>query len=175
MFLGGCILLLPIENNWLWTLLLFYNYSWCNIVGPDLDQITITDQEGRALRGTKKSGCIIGFFGALWVAYWFMYAWLISLFGGHRSWASHGFEIGTIIRMAYYNFGIVATVFEFENFIKYLWQSPIITFNLHLNIWLIPYLVTQFVSWSVADGIHLILDIKSVEKILGTYGKNNRR
>jgi uncharacterized metal-binding protein len=154
---------------------LFFNYSWCNVVDPDLDQISLGSQEGRALRGTKRFGCFVGFFGALWVSYWFMYAFFIGLVGGHRSVFSHGVVIGTIGRMIYFNVPIFLFFVGVGDIGKAYFQWANTLHNLYLEVWLLPYVITQLTAWLIADQIHLTLDLVWVEKMLGTYGKNNRK
>ena len=85
----------------LYPIFFYINYLLCNIIDPDADQIGVTSSEGIVLRSTKKF--YLGFFGAIFVSYTFIYAYLIGLVGGHRSVFSHGWGIGTIGRMIFYN------------------------------------------------------------------------
>lgn len=144
----------------IWCIFSLFNYFICRWIDPDLDQIGITLQEGRMLRDSRKLSCFVGFFGALWVSYWFMYAWLIGLVGGHRSIASHGFAIGGFIRMIYLNLLLlfVLVLLALNGIVNWHWQNAF--YNLYLDIWLAPYLITQFFNWLLADSIHLALDYK---------------
>jgi len=66
----------------------------CGLLGqalsPDLDQQDLTRSDWLVLRR-------LGPLGGLWLALWFLYAWLIP----HRHWASHAPVIGTVGRVLY--------------------------------------------------------------------------
>jgi uncharacterized metal-binding protein len=127
-------------------------------IDPDEDQIGITLSEGRALRGTKNINPFIGFIGAFHVAYWLIYAYMIGLVGGHRSVFSHGWIIGTVLRIIYFNIPFAVGLWLFYNWavVNWGWHDPI--WSLYLDWWLAPYLLSQFLAWFVSDGMHLILD-----------------
>lgn len=160
LFLGiFCYLLVP--YFYLYPMFFYLNYLLCNIISPDADQIGITSDEGIILRTTKRFW--IGFFGALFVSYSFIYAYLIGLVGGHRSVFSHGWIIGTIGRMFYYNipFYYFCWMFYLYGIRNWNWSLSIGLYeSTKMEIWLSPYLLSQFLAWLVGDGIHLILDSK---------------
>ena len=154
----GLLLFLGHVNSYVFILSYFVSYAIGAVLDPDADQWSLTQGEGRVLRTTRRFTFIIGFFGALWVSYWFMYAWFVSLFGGHRSWISHGFIIGTVIRIIFFNViigAILIAVFSY-GVINFGWSS--ITYELYLDVWVSPYLLGQFLAWFISDGIHLMLD-----------------
>ncbi len=137
------------------------NYGLGYVIDPDNDAYSITLSEGIILRETKKFH--IGFFGACHVSYWFIYAYLIGLVGGHRSPFSHSWGLGTVLRIIYFNIPLVVTLSLFCNFaiIKLGWQMNgfnDISNSLFLNWWVAPYLLSQFTAWFISDGMHLILD-----------------
>jgi hypothetical protein len=125
-----------------------------SVVEPDLDQIGITSSEGRAMRGTKAGGALTGMLGAFWVAYWLIYAYLIGLVGGHRSKFSHGVGIGTLGRIFYFNFPFAVLL----GILCWYWGWSDWAYQLYLDVWLVPYLLSQFLAWFLTDGVHLILD-----------------
>ena len=161
--LGGFIFLLAIllklENSILYPVFLYLNYLQCHIINPDNDQPSLTLAEGIVLRVSKRFW--MGFFGALFVCYSFMYAYIIGLFGGHRSWASHGWVIGTIGRMIYFSIlPISITLYNIYIYAIARWNAPLNATLQSIFLWeyLKIYLFTQFIAWNIGDGIHLILD-----------------
>ena len=134
------------------------NYALGSVVEPDLDQISVTSSEGRFMRFTKKIGFVIGIFGAIWVGWWTIYAYVI---GGHfaktgrkRNPKSHGFEIGTIGRIVWFNLpfaAIIAGVCWYYGWKDWYYQ-------IYGDIWMKPYFLSQFLALSFSDGIHLFLD-----------------
>ena len=127
------------------------------------------------MRGTKKYW--LGFLGAIFVAYGFIYAYVIGLFGGHRSLASHGFIVGTIGRMIFYNIPMYF-IFHFlygYGLSNWGWTPTIgVYLSFGMEVWLLPYLSTQFLAWFFGDGIHLILDLKWSKGKLYTPISNRR-
>jgi hypothetical protein len=129
-----------------------------NFIGPDLDLPGLNDDDGRMMRFGKKINPILTIFGYTTVAYWFFYSWIISLFGGHRSFASHGFGIGTILRIIYFNIPIFIGLFFGY---KYgVFGTGGIWFATYMDIWFLPYLLSQFGVWLITDSTHLMLDKK---------------
>ena len=158
---------LGIEYNYLYPLFFYINYSACNIISPDADQIGVTSDEGIVLRTTKKFW--IGFIGALFVSYSFIYAYIIGLVGGHRSFFSHGWVIGTIGRMVFYNIPLYCFLWSIYNYGIQNWNWVLsigIYESTKMKIWLIPYLSMQFLAWFIGDGIHIILDSEIAKGIL---------
>lgn len=153
--------------NWInpYLFFLFYciNYGLGAIIDPDEDQPGLTLAEGRVLRGTKGINPIFGFVGAFHVAYWFIYAYIIGLAGGHRSWLSHQWIIGTIFRMIYFNIPFFVGLWMFYSYTISAWGWVYngfedIAYAFYANWWFAPYLLSQFLAWFVSDGMHLILD-----------------
>jgi hypothetical protein len=146
--------------NWLYPAFILYHFVLCEFHSPDLDQIGLSKDEGDILRTFKKLK--IGLAGAVIVAWWFIYAYFIGLLGGHRSWASHGWVIGTIGRIIFFNIPFAVFLagwhlYGVANWGYDLW-SEIGWGYFYMDKWLSTYLVCQFVSWNIGDGIHLILD-----------------
>jgi len=164
-----------ISHSYLYILFFYINYLLCNIISPDADQIGITSDEGIVLRTTKKFW--IGFLGAMFVSYSFIYAYLIGLVGGHRSFFSHGWVIGTIGRMIFYNTPLYIFLWNFYNYgiQNWNWSLSIGLYeSTKMELWLMPYLSMQFLAWFIGDSIHLILDLEIAKGIL-YIPKNNTR
>lgn len=107
-----------------------FGYLLGYICSPDLDQIGLSSDEGRALK-------IFGPFGVLWIMIWLPYAYIIP----HRSFASHGWLFSTILRMIY--------LFGLPLFL--IWYK----FNYIPSIDL---LVGTFLGQLFSDSIHIFLD-----------------
>jgi len=140
----------------------------CEIIDPDNDQLSITISEGTVLRFTRRF--YIGFLGALFVSYSFLYAYIIGLFGGHRSLASHGWFIGTIGRMIFYNipFFIFMNVIYLYGTFQGWFDKESFYEIFKFEVWVYPYLQSQFVAWFIGDATHLILDTEWAKGILYT-------
>jgi len=67
------------------------------LIDPDLDMVQIT-------RSEWQMGQAVGIVSRLWVWFWWPYAWLVP----HRSWISHKPLVGTVIRVAYLLFPLLA-------------------------------------------------------------------
>jgi hypothetical protein len=154
-------------NPVLFTVFYIVNYSLAIIVEPDLDQLGLTSSEGRAMRGSKRANILVGLLGAFWVMWWFLYAWFIGLVGGHRSLFSHGAIVGTIGRMVWFNLPIAAFLFG----IKWYWGWSDWWYQLYMDVWLCPYLLSQLLAWILSDAVHLTLDTEWSKGILYTPTK----
>lgn len=168
----GAVLLIAFRWNWLYPLFLYLNFALCDFIDPDLDHGIVTKGEWDALRIAKRY--YLGLIGAIFVAYSFIYAYLI---GKHRSWKSHGWIIGTIGRMIWFNLPLGTLVAYMVNHSIVNWGTPswdIVGFNYYwMNVWLKPYLLAQFIAWSIGDGTHLLLDTEWAKGNL--YTPNKRR
>lgn len=162
----GAILLFS-TFNFLWPVLLYFNFLICDFLDPDADQLGWTKSEGDLMRTLRRFK--LGLLGILWVNHWMIYAEIIRGLGGHRSWASHGWVIGTVGRMIWFNIPIAGFFYGFYLYGLSKWN--LLTFDVigwryfHMDVWLIPYLVTQLISWLIGDGIHLVLDTEWFKKI----------
>jgi hypothetical protein len=136
----------------------FLQYFLARYVDPDNDQPGLTNAEGRMMRTGKGIGRGFTFFGYLSVAYWFMYAWLISLAGGHRSVFSHSLILGTGIRIIYFNIPVALILFLIYKYGNSNWNWQNGSYQLYLDVWAKPYLLSQFIIWSITDGAHLFMD-----------------
>jgi hypothetical protein len=155
----GFLYVYGVKYFYLYPIFFYMNYSLCDVFNPDNDLISITSGEGIILRTTKKYW--LGFLGALLVSYGFLYSYLIGLVGGHRSKFSHSMILGTLGRMIFYNFPGYIFLLNFYSYGIRNWGWTL-TIGLYesckMEIWLAPYLISQFLAWSIGDGIHLILD-----------------
>ena len=168
----GIVLFLISGLNLLYPIFTYVNFFICDFVDPDNDQLTLTKADGDILRTFRRFK--LGLLGAMIVGYWTLYAELMLYFGGHRSWASHGWLVGTIGRMICFNLPIGAILYFFylKGYAEWGWHtfSQVGWNYFYMNVWLIPYLVTQLISWSIGDTIHLVLDTKWWKD---NYGRKN--
>lgn len=163
--IGGIIFIITslsgIRYQILYLIFYYINYLLCEVIDPDNDQLSLTNSEGIVLRTTRRF--YMGFFGALFISYSFLYAYLIGLVGGHRSLFSHGLIIGTLGRIIFYNIPLYIFFHAFYSFAltNWNWTTEISLYrSFWMDIWLLPYLSMQFLAWFVGDGIHLTLDSK---------------
>jgi hypothetical protein len=159
--LGIFLFLLKMKEPYayMYPLFLYWNYNLCRYINADDDQWSLTLAEGLILRTSKKY--YLGFFGALIVSYKFMYAYIAGLFGGHRSWFSHGIPFGTVGRMIFYDvpFYFMALNVYSYGVLYWEWVTGIDPLRLfYFDVWGIPFLTMQFVAWLYGDIIHAILD-----------------
>jgi hypothetical protein len=154
------LLVLHSAHSYLYPILFYINYLLCEIIDPDNDQLSLTMSEGIVLRSTRKVW--LGFLGALFVAYSFLYSYIIGLFGGHRSWLSHGWFTGTAFRMVFYNIPLFIVIWIFYSYGMLNWgwaeNNIPVKYFLYMDVWVKPYLITQALAWFYGDGVHLILD-----------------
>ncbi len=163
------------KYSYLYPLFIYYNYFLCQFIDPDADQISITSAEGRIMRLTKKFW--VGLFGAIFVSYQFIYAYLIGLVGGHRSIFSHGWVLGTIGRMIFFNAPLILFIYYIYLYATLHWNAPKNATLESIFFWnyLKIYLQTQFLTWMIGDGIHLILDTEFAKGTLYTPIKTTQR
>lgn len=100
---------------------------------PDLDQISITAAEGRLMRE-------IPLIGSLIVAYFVPYAYIMRIFGGHRSFMTHFPGFSTAVRILWAMIPWMALAWYF--------QKPI-PFEILIGI---------FIGLTIADLIHWLAD-----------------
>jgi len=109
-------------------------------IDPDLDQVGITNAEGRMMGELK-------IFGAITTAWFLPYAYIMRFVAigrkGHRNFFSHFPGVGTVIRLVWM-FWAIALVFWW-----YRWDY---TYPLHI-------LLGIFVGLTLADGVHYIADV----------------
>jgi uncharacterized metal-binding protein len=151
-----------------------------NIIGPDLDLISISSQDGRMITFGEKVakklsrlgfiGSIIGFFVGIipfmFSAWSSFYAYTMQFLGGHRNIFSHSPILSTLGRMIWFNiiiFIILLNVYSI-GVANWNWSSNYV-FELYLDIWLFDYFLAQFIAWSISDLIHLFLDSERFKHI----------
>jgi len=156
-------------KNVLYIPLIYINFWVCDVLDPDADQLGWTKSEGDFARITKKFK--IGFVGIIWFSWWSIYAYIVGMFGGHRSRTSHSLPWGTIGRMIWFNIPPFVLLFFIGSYgISHWWTTHQnwfsgVYWNLYLDVWLIPYFLSQFASWTVGDAIHLWLDFGNIKRI----------
>lgn len=154
------------------------NYFTTYYSDPDDDLAGITTSEYKLQRDTKKINKLVGLLGSIVVGYKGIYAYIIGAwFGGHRSWLSHKWPFSTIGRMVFYNFGLLWILNAIYGYMDafFDWGNTTMWYEFYMDVWFIPYLVTQFISWSLGDIIHITLDREDVKGILYVPESNKRR
>jgi uncharacterized metal-binding protein len=112
-----------------------FGYLLGRYIDPDIDQLVVTNAEGRLLRE-------LGLIGAIIVAFLFPYAYMSRWVGGHRSFLTHFPVISTALRLLYILVPLMMykwSLFENENFLLFL-----------LGTW---------IGLSISDFTHWILDV----------------
>lgn len=161
----------------------FINYWKGGYINPDLDLLLLTESEWQLLDDAKKLfyplkkygkigkffsfmfGWILGFIAVSIISWWLLYAYIAYK---HRSIWSHGWIIGTIGRMIHHNIMIMFIIFSFMG---YEYNE----FYIFVSLWIVPYLWSQFFTWFISDGIHLILDTEFAKGRLYTKKKRKRK
>jgi len=153
---------LKIDNPFLYPIFLYFNYWLTYYFDPDDDLSGMSSSEGRIQRDTKKINILFGLIGAIVVGYKNVYAYFAGLFGGHRSWFSHKVPFSMIGRMLVYNFGLFYFLYGMFGYMVdyYNLENADFQYELYLDIWLMPYLTTQFFAFLVQDVLHIMLDIR---------------
>lgn len=108
-------------------------------IDPDLDQISVTAAEGRMMREWK-------IFGVFLFMYFAPYAYIMRIFGGHRSFLTHFPVISTGIRLAYLL--ALPAIFIFTN-------------NIQVPVYVLFILVGVWAGLSYADFLHWVHDVLS--------------
>lgn len=130
---------LAISNPIDWALIQA-GYALGAFIDPDLDQISITQAEGRAMR---HFGCL----GAVWVAYWIPYGYILT----HRGKLSHLPFLSTLIRLVYVSVPLWILAFLVQRYLNY----PLLD-------WFIYYSKAYLPVWfglSLADFLHWSADM----------------
>lgn len=109
-------------------------YLFGRYIDPDLDQIGITEAEGRLIKDLK-------LFGVFIVAYWLPYGYIMK----HRSFLSHFPVVSTFIRIIYMFLPVIVLLALRPDLLSY---SPI----------LFPFLSGIFGGLAISDLIHYMLD-----------------
>ena len=145
-------------NEWFIVIfILFYLLCYSiaeHYISPDLDLLSISGQDGRAL--TKiKNNVILGIVGLLFAMWSMVYSWIMQFFGGHRG-LSHTFILGTLTRMIWFN----TPIFFILWFLKWYWgfEWNKIWYNFYMDWWLFGYVLGQFFSWLFSDVVHSVMD-----------------
>lgn len=125
-------------------------YSFGSYCTPDLDQIGLSSDEGRAMRK-------FGMLGVLWVMYWMPYAYLIP----HRSPLSHWPYLGALIRILYLSIPWVILLVVTGWWTWFQQFDPKEMAVCFLGFW-------NGLSW--ADTIHFALDTKLFKKYRRVMG-----
>ena len=130
------------------------------LISPDLDLISISGQDGRALSYIKKNP-LLGIFGLFFALWSMVYSWCMIPLGGHRNMWSHGLIIGTIGRMIWFNLPL--TIIGYMVSYNLIGIKSDFYYNLWMDYWLLPYLAAQFLAWNFSDAIHILLDQEFVK------------
>lgn len=172
------ILFLKLPYSELYPLFLYINYFTTYYSDPDDDLAGITTSEYKLQRDTKKINKLVGLLGSIIVGYKGIYAYIIGAwFRGHRSWASHKWPFSTIGRMVFYNFGLLWILNAIYGYMDtfFSWSETTMWYEFYMDIWFLPYLVTQFISWSLGDIIHITLDREDARGFLYDTESKKRR
>jgi uncharacterized metal-binding protein len=115
-------------------------------IDPDLDQVSITDCEGRMMRDLKLAG-------AIFVAWWLPYAYLMRFVGigrkGHRNFFSHFPGVGTALRLLWLFAAPIAAIWWYD------WSLTWEQWGVLFGVW---------IGLTFSDTIHYLADILFREK-----------
>lgn len=139
--------------------LIFY-YLGERYISPDLDLLSMTNQESRLFQ-LKKKNIILGLIGLFWMIMCLVYAWTI---GKHRSFWSHSLPFGTIFRVIWF---ILIPLLFITNWIASFneWLIKDWFYQFYCEYWLINLLLGSFFSLLFGDSIHSILDSSYFKRI----------
>lgn len=143
-----------------------WNYWLCRLIDPDLDHASLSISEGTGMRFFEKIWFVGWIFRALWMGMTAIYAGIMLQFGGHRSFLSHSFIVGTIGRIIFFNAPIFYFFYwkEISEVGVFIWSNMYYRWN--MQTWLIPFYFSQMLMLSIGDTIHLILDTEIVKNVL---------
>lgn len=124
----------------------------------------------------------LGIVGALYVAWSQIFSFsceeaarLVGKKSGHRVWLSHRIFIGTISRTIWFNIPFFVLYNYMVNYSIVNWGTPywdkIGLRYFWANIWFYPYIITQFITWFIADGMHILLDTEWAKGRLYNFKK----
>jgi len=153
--------------NWLFSFIFcLWNYWLCRLLDPDLDMLGETTSESTGIRMLRRIPLIGWLLLAFWVSYTTFYAAIISSFGGHRSWLSHGLIVGTVFRMIFFNIPMWTFIYWERIRAGRTWDFSQSYIDWNMDSWLVPYYLSQFLLLNLGDAIHLLLDTGIVKGIL---------
>ena len=174
------IALIYFGNNFLHLILFeifFILFYWIgeNLVSCNLDQIGVGSQDARAITFGKKDisdklekkigfvskfiGYFLGIIPFLFSEWSAFYAYTNQFLGGHRNPFSHSLVLSTILRMIWFDviFYMMANQIYASGVSGWHWTGTMY-FDLYMDVWLVPVLVSQFIAWTITDATHLTLD-----------------
>lgn len=160
---------IPFYNIYIFIMcyIVFY-YLGENFLSPDLDLQSLSGQDARMI-ALRKLNIIFGLFGLFWSLWSFIYAWIIN---GHRRALSHGWILGTLFRLFFYNIPFVFILNMIGTYNG--WFLPQYWYEFYCEYWLVSYLLASFCALFFSDGIHLILDTEYAKGKLYTPMKGKK-
>lgn len=143
-----------------------WNYWLCRLIDPDLDHASLSLAEGTGMRFFDNIWFVGWIFRAIWMGMTAMYSGIILQFGGHRSFFSHSLPVGTIGRMIFFNAPLFYFFYwkEMTDVGVFIWSNMYDRWD--MQIWLMPFYLSQFIMLSIGDSIHLLLDTEFVKNVL---------
>ena len=126
-------------GDFLFTASLVAGYGLGYYNSPDLDLIGINADEGRMMRHFP-------ILGHLFVAWWFLYAGIAQVFGGHRSRFSHGYLIGALFRLIWLFIPIV-----------FIW-TKLSLFHIPPDIFIKQIFFPLWIGLAESDALHIFAD-----------------
>lgn len=131
------------SNDLPFSIMSLLGYGLGYYVSPDLDLIGLNSDEGRMMRHFP-------IVGHLMVAWWFLYAGICQMFGGHRSRFSHGYLVGTLFRLLWMFIPIV-----------YIWTRLTFVWDVSTEEFILKIFLPLWIGLSAADAIHIAADFSS--------------